>query len=106
MIGDAECVISSVSTTEIVCETSAQGTGNTLTVSLNSVDSTTAMTYDAGSAPSITSVTPNEFSPVLETAVTIAGNNFDANIDDTVIYFSNSTHPNAYQCYPTTSTVN
>mmetsp|Transcript_28304 Transcript_28304/g.25090 ORF Transcript_28304/g.25090 Transcript_28304/m.25090 type:complete len:305 (-) Transcript_28304:1377-2291(-) len=89
LIGTAECIVSSVSSTSIVCVNSENAGGLTLTINLNGATQTDGSISLLGSVPTISAVTPDVVSPVLTTAIQIDGSNFGTDIGSTTVTLIN-----------------
>jgi hypothetical protein len=83
-VGDANCELGPVSSTQIVCTVGKQsttpsgGATATLTLSLNGVDKTsTALTF-ISSTPTLSTVDKTHLNPVIPATITITGSNLDS----------------------------
>jgi len=95
-IGGTECVLTSVSNTEIKCKTQAGAANDSLIVTVNGKTLTDDTHYTTAGGPVINSYSPLTASPVISTEMTLTGTGFgtDAPANYVVTFIGTTSEPN------------
>ena len=103
-IGAGSCTPTSVTPTQVQCVSGTVSSSAPLTVTLNGKTASSSALTPLGTVPTISSVSPNNVNPVLQTDITITGTNFDATSAQTSVYLKTASNNKAAECLTVSST--
>ena len=102
-IGNSECLIISLSNTQIVCKTGYKTTDSNLVLSVNGkiYQNSLVFIYNDQNTPTISASTPKSSSPVLYTIILIDGSNFGPIKNDmsVTLLSINASSSDKYDCF-------